>query len=99
MPLGRPSDRKGNVTRSLAPTNEKHADGWPLVCRIRQKEEEEPCVDISDALGKNILHTFAITPPMSRIIIRIWNRNDADGDIMAESFLKEKASTPSVNIF
>ena len=71
---------------------------WLLVCRIRWIEKEEPCVNVGDTLGKDVLHTLAITPPISRIVIRIRNRNDADGDIMAKSFLKKEASAPRVNI-
>ena len=72
---------------------------WLLVCRIRRIEKEEPCVNVGDTLGNDVLHTLVITPPMSCIIIRIGDGNDADGDIMAESFLKEEAGPPRVNIF
>src|SRR4029078_11834763 len=83
---------------SLALTNEKHADGRLLVCRIRRIEKEEPCVNVGDTLGKDILYTLAVTPPMLRIVILIWNRNYADGDIITKSFLEEETSATRVNI-
>ena len=64
-----------------------------------RRDEKQSGIDVGESFANNIFDTFTVRPPMVRIIIRIWNRNDADGDIMAKSFLKEEASAPRVNIF
>jgi hypothetical protein len=63
------------------------------------RDEKESGIDVSEGFAANILDTFAVPPPMPLIVIWIRDRNDANCNVLPESFAKEEASATRVRIF
>ena len=43
--------------------------------------EKEPGIDVRDGLAEDVAHALARPPPVRRIVLRTWHRNDADRDL------------------
>jgi hypothetical protein len=67
--------------------------GWRFVARGMKKE-----LGINECHGfaEYVLNTRAVTPPTSRIVIRIRNGDDAYLDITTKSLLKKETSASRV---
>ena len=83
----------GHSTRKSWSDIRERVEKFPLSCPQMKtpRVKEEPCVHVGGRFAYNVLHSRTITPPMLRIIIRIWNCDDAYGDFINKSFLKKEA--------
>jgi hypothetical protein len=57
----------------------------------RGRIKEQPCVHVGSCFAYDLLQAHAVTPPALGIIVRIRDRNDADCNVLPESFPKEDA--------
>src|SRR5213595_2654802 len=61
-------------------------------------QEEEPGIDVGNALRYDLSDTIAVTPPMCRIIIRTGDGDDTDPGLFAKRFLIKETRPASVKI-
>jgi hypothetical protein len=59
--------------------------------------EEYLSVDVGDTLGKDVLHTFAITPPAPRIVIRFGTATMPTATLLPSAFQREVASAARIS--